>query len=107
MNIICYDTLPLQKTELYRVRACPLAHSPLETSLKAPAHFHYFKYGESQMHIPACVCTPTLSCTRLFICKHCRYVRIMLREASGPLALQGGRAPPGSLVERKVGVGNK
>lgn len=33
---------------------------------------------------PVRVCTPTLSRTLLFICKHCRYVRITLRAASAP-----------------------
>lgn len=53
VNIICYDTFLLQQTELSHVHVCPLAHSPLETSLKAPTHFHYFEYGESQPHTPA------------------------------------------------------
>lgn len=96
MNIICYDTLPLQKTKSYHVRVCPLAHSPLETSLKATTHFHYFKYGESQTHAHA-LTHAAIYLQTLQVCEN--------NAASGIRLFRfaGGRAPSGSLVERKVG----
>lgn len=103
VNIICYDTLPLQKTELYRVRVCPLAHSPLETSLKAPTHFPDYKYGWGE--------SDALSCTRLHahaLAHAAIYLQTLQvcenNAASGirPSRSAGGRATSGSLAERRV-----